>query len=73
MSQLFASGGQNIEASTLATTLGLTVWSLLAVQRILKETHWNRVEREVGGDEEYLYIHGWFMSMYDKNHYNIIK
>ena len=25
MSQLFASGGQNIEASTLATALGLTV------------------------------------------------
>ena len=23
--------------------------------------------------EEYMYIHGWFMSMYDKYHYNIIK
>ena len=22
---------------------------------------------------EYMYIQGWFMSMYDKNHYNIIK
>ena len=22
---------------------------------------------------EYMYIHGWFMSMYDKNHYNIVK
>ena len=21
-------------------------------------------------DGEYMYIHGWFMSMYDKNHYN---
>ena len=22
---------------------------------------------------EYMYIHGWFMSMYDKNHYNILR
>ena len=34
------------------------------------------VEREVeGGDQdgEHMYIYGWFMSMYDKNHYNIVK
>ena len=24
-------------------------------------------------DGEYVYTHGWFMSMYGKNHYNIIK
>ena len=24
-------------------------------------------------DREYMYIQGWFMSMYDKNHYNIVK
>ena len=24
-------------------------------------------------DEEHMYTHGWFMSMYGKNHYNIIK
>ena len=24
-------------------------------------------------DGEYMYIHGWFMSMYHKNHYNIVK
>ena len=33
--------------------------------------------REGGGrgdrDGEYMYIQGWFMSMYDKNHYNIVK
>ena len=33
--------------------------------------------REGGGrgdrDGEYIYIQGWFMSMYDKNHYNIVK
>ena len=31
--------------------------------------------RELGGDSgwEYMYTHGWFMSMYGKNHYNIVK
>ena len=32
--------------------------------------------REVGGgvqDVEHMYTHGWFMSMYGKNHYNIVK
>ena len=24
-------------------------------------------------DGEYMCIQGWFMSMYDKNHYNIVK
>ena len=24
-------------------------------------------------DGEHMWIHGWFMSMYDKNHYNIVK
>ena len=24
-------------------------------------------------DGEYMYTHGWFMSMYGKNHYNIVK
>ena len=24
-------------------------------------------------DGEYMYIQGWFMSVYDKNHYNIVK
>ena len=40
------------------------------------KTQRNRVEREVGGgdrDGEYLWIHGWFMSMYDRNHYNVVK
>ena len=42
--------------------------------------HWEDPEGmggEGGGrrdrDGEYMYIQGWFMSMYDKNHYNIIK
>ena len=24
-------------------------------------------------DEEHMYTHGWFMSMYGKNHHNIVK
>ena len=42
--------------------------------------HWDDPEGwdgEGGGsgvqDEEHMYIHGWFMSMYGKNHYNIVK
>ena len=42
--------------------------------------HWEDPEGsggEGGGrgdwDGEHMYIHGWFMSMYDKNHYNIVK
>ena len=42
--------------------------------------HWEDPE-ELGGEGggrgdwggEYMYIHGWFMSMYDKKHYNIVK
>ena len=32
--------------------------------------------REVGGGfrmGKHMYTHGWFMSMYGKNHYNIVK
>ena len=42
--------------------------------------HWEDPEGsggEGGGrgdqDGEYMWLHGWFMSMYDKNHYNIVK
>ena len=42
--------------------------------------HWNDPEgwdgREVGGGfgmGEHMYIHGWFMSMYGKINYNIVK
>ena len=42
--------------------------------------HWDDPEGwdgEVGGngvqDGEEMYTHGWFMSMYDKNHYNTVK
>ena len=36
-----------------------------------------RWDGEGGGrgvqDAEYMYTHGWFMSMYGKNHYNTVK
>ena len=42
--------------------------------------HWDDPEGwdgEGGGrgvqDGEHVYTHGWFMSMYEKNHYNILK
>ena len=42
--------------------------------------HWEDPEGwdgEGGGrglpDGEHMYTHGWFMSMYGKNHYNIVK
>ena len=42
--------------------------------------HWDDPEGwdgEGGGngaqDEGHMYTHGWFMSMYGKNHYNIVK
>ena len=35
-------------------------------------TQRDRMVREVQ-DGEPMQIHGWFMSMYDKNHYNIVK
>ena len=42
--------------------------------------HWDDPERGVGEgggsgvqDGEYMYTHDWFMSVYGKNHYNIVK
>ena len=47
---------------------------------LLKVLHWEDPEgsgREGGGrgdrDGEYMYIQGWFMSVYDKNHYNTVR
>ena len=45
-----------------------------------KLVHWDNPEgwdREGGGrgvqDGGHMYTHGWFMSMYGKNHHNIVK
>ena len=43
--------------------------------KILEFTKPEKVVEEVERvqDGEYMYTHGWFMSMYGKNHYNIVK
>ena len=40
-----------------------------------KLVHWDNPEGwdGEGQDGEHMYTHGWFMSMYGKNHYNIVK
>jgi len=45
-----------------------------------KPGHWDNPDgwdgREVGGgvqDGGHMYTHGWFMPVYGKNHYNIVK
>ena len=45
-----------------------------------KPVHWDNPEGwggEEGGrgvqDGVFMYTHGWFMSMYGKNHYNTVK
>ena len=47
-------------------------WVSLVVDTVDKNT-----PAEGGGrgdqDREYMLIHGWFMSLYDKNHYKIVK
>ena len=55
---------------------------LIRKKQQVKATYFNWEDPEgLGGqgggrgdwDGEYMYIHGWFISMYDKNHYNIVK
>ena len=53
---------------------------LNAWDKHLDLVHWEDLEGsdgEGGGrgdwDGKYMCIQGWFMSMYDKNHYNIVK
>ena len=55
-------------------------FSKVCLLKCLDLVHWEDPEGsggEGGGmgdrDGEYMYIHGWFMSVYDKNHYNIVK
>ena len=51
-----------------------------AWDRVLRDGAWDDLEGwdgEGGGrgiqDGEHMYTHGWFISMYGKNHYNIVK
>ena len=77
-------GGMIWENST--ETWILLYMKQIASPNLMHETgysglvHWDDPEGwdgEGGGsgvhDEEHMYTHGWFMSMYGKNHYNIVK
>ena len=51
-----------------------------AWDRVCRAVHWDDPEGWDGEggergfqDGEHMYTHGWFMSMYGKNHYNIVK
>ena len=66
----------------MITKLGLQGKSpTISFYRLLKwDRHWEDPEGSGGGgggsrdwDAEYMYIHGWFMSVYDKSHCNIVK
>ena len=70
----------SIEAHILPYVKQMTSPSSMNEAGHSKLVHWDNPEdnprrREVGGGSgwEQMYTHGWFMSMYGKNHYNIIK
>ena len=77
-------GGMLWEKSTETCILLYVKW--IASPGFMHETghsglvHWDDSEgwdRNGGGrgvqDGEHMYTHGWFMSMYGKNHYNSVK
>ena len=77
-------GGMIWENSTetciLAYVKQITSPSLMHETGHSKLVHWDNPEgwdEEGGGrgvqDGEHMYTHGWFMSMYGKKHYNIVK
>ena len=55
---------------------GVETCILSYAKRITGMTLGDGMGRVVGGvvqDREHMYTHGWFMSTYGKNHYNIVK
>ena len=69
-----------IETCKLSYVKGITSPDLMYVTECLWLVHWNDPEGwdgEGGGregqDGEHMYTHGWIMSMYNKNHYNIVN
>ena len=70
----------NIETCVLPYVKQITSPSLRRETGHAKSVHWDNSEGwegEGGGrgvqDEGHMYTHGWFMLMYGKNHYNIVK
>ena len=76
--------GRMIRENSIETCI-LSYMKQIASPGLMHETgcsglvHWDEPEGWDGGggrgvqDGEHMYTHGWFMSVYGKNHYNIIK
>ena len=69
-----------IETCILPYVKYVTSPSLMHETGHSKSVHWDNperwhVERDGKGvqDRGYMHTHGWFMSMYGENHYNIVK
>ena len=60
----------SIEACVLPYVKQITSPGLMHETGCSGLVHWDDPE---GWDGEHMYTHGWFMSMYGKNHYNIVK
>ena len=70
----------SIETCILPYVKQITSPNLMHETGHLELVHWDNPEGwdgEGGGsgaqDGEHMYTHGWFMSMYGKNHHNIVK
>ena len=70
----------SIETCILPYVKWITSPSLMHETGHSKQVHWDNPEGWDGEgvgrgvqDGEHMYTHNWFMSMYGKNHYNIVK
>ena len=73
-------GEKSIETCLLFYVNQITSPGLMHETRCSGLVHWNDPEGRDGeggwGEGQYgehMYTHGWFMLMYGKNHYNIVK
>ena len=70
----------SIETCILSYVKEITSPGLMHETGCSRLVHWNALRDRMGEgggrwvqDGEHIYTHGWFMSMYGKNHYNIVK
>ena len=55
-------------------TVQESVTKTIPKKKTCKEGNWLSEEvLQIAEDWEHMYTHGWFMSTYGKNHYNIVK
>ena len=73
-------GENSTETCILSYVKQITSPSSMHETEHSKPVHWDNPEGWDGDgdgrgvqDGGYMYTHGWFMSMYGKNHYNIVK